>query len=128
MTKTNAMRILDKNKIKYIEREYETNGSLSARDVAKYFDQEAARIFKTLVTTDGKNGYYVFCVPSDKELDLKRAASVSGVKKIEMLKQKDLFKLTGYVHGGCSPIGMKKLFSTFVDSSCMDFNYWWSIY
>lgn len=119
--KTNAMRILDKNKIDYIVREYETDGSLAARDVAKYFNQPANRLFKTLVTTDNNKNYFVFCLPSDSELDLKMGAKVAGVKKIEMLKQKDLFPLTGYVHGGCSPVGMKKLFPTFIDSSCLNF-------
>lgn len=124
-SKTNAMRILDKEKITYTVREYPENGPISAVDVATYFQQPKDRLFKTLVTTDHHQGYYVFCIPGDQELDLKKAASITGVKKIEMLKQKELQKLTGYIHGGCSPIGMKKLFPTVVDSSALD---WDTIY
>ena len=120
MSKTNAMRILDGAKISYVVREYPTDGSLAARDVAKYFQQPADRLFKTLVTTDNNHGYFVFCVPSSQELDLKKAARIAGVKKIEMLKQKDLLPLTGYVHGGCSPVGMKKVFPTVMDPSAMN--------
>lgn len=123
-TKTNAMRLLDRDKIKYTVREY-PEGPVAAVDVAKYFGQPADRLFKTLVTTDNNHGYYVFCLPGDHELDLKKAASIVGAKKIEMLKQKDLLKLTGYIHGGCSPIGMKKLFPTVVDVSALD---WETIY
>lgn len=125
VSKTNAMRLLDKEKISYEIREYETNGSLAARDVAKYFGQPEERLFKTLVTTDNNHGYFVFCIPSANELNLKEAARIAGVKKIEMLKQKDLLGLTGYVHGGCSPIGMKKVFPTYIDKSALD---WETIY
>lgn len=124
-SKTNAMRILDKANVEYTVREYPQNGPIAAVDVAAYFEQPADRLFKTLVTTDHNHGYYVFCLPGDHELDLKKAAAIVGVKKIEMLKQKDLQKLTGYIHGGCSPIGMKKLFPTVVDSSALD---WETIY
>lgn len=120
--KTNAMRILDREKFEYQVREYPLNGPVAAVDVAEYFGQPANRLFKTLVTTDNNNGYYVFCLPGDHELDLKKAAAVAGAKKIEMLKQKDLQKLTGYVHGGCSPIGMKKLFPTVVDTSALNWD------
>lgn len=123
--KTNAMRLLDKAKITYNVREYPQDGPIAAVDVAAYLGQPADRLFKTLVTTDLSGGYYVFCLPGDHELDLKKAAAVAGVKKIEMLKQKDLLKLTGYIHGGCSPIGMKKLFPTAVDKSALD---WETIY
>ena len=123
--KTNAMRMLDKSKIDYIVREYPTNGQLTSVDVANIFGQPAERLFKTLVTTDNKGGYYVFCIPSNAELDLKKGAVVSGAKKIEMLKQKDLFGLTGYVHGGCSPVGMKKAFPTYMHVSGQD---WDTIY
>lgn len=123
-SKTNAMRLLDKEKIDYTVREY-PEGPIAAVEVAEYFNQPADRIFKTLVTTDGNHGYYVFCLPGDHELDLKKAASIMGVKKIEMLKQKDLQKLTGYIHGGCSPIGMKKLFPTVIDKSALD---WETVY
>ena len=120
-SKTNAMRMLDKAKLEYIIREY-PEGPIAAVDVANYFGQPADRLFKTLVTTDGNHGYYVFCLPGDHELDLKKAATIVGVKKIEMLKQKDLLKLTGYIHGGCSPIGMKKLFPTVVDTSALNWD------
>ncbi len=124
-SKTNAMRLLDQSKIEYTVREYPENGPVAAVDVASYFGQPADRLFKTLVTTDNNYGYYVFCLPGDHELDLKKAASIVGAKKIEMLKQKDLQKLTGYIHGGCSPIGMKKVFPTVVDISALD---WETIY
>lgn len=124
-SKTNAMRMLDKEKIQYTVREYPQDGPVSAVDVAAYLQQPTDRLFKTLVTTDNNHGYYVFCLPGDHELDLKKGAAVVGAKKIEMLKQKDLQKLTGYIHGGCSPIGMKKLFPTVVDSSALD---WDTIY
>ena len=124
-SKTNAMRLLDKAKVKYEVREYPQDGPVAAVDVAAYLGQPADRLFKTLVTTDNDHGYYVFCLPGDHELDLKKAAVLAGVKKIEMLKQKDLLKLTGYIHGGCSPIGMKKVFPTFVDTSALD---WDTIY
>ena len=124
-SKTNAMRILDREKVAYTIREYPQNGPVAAVDVAAYFGQPANRLFKTLVTTDNNHGYYVFCLPGDHELDLKKAAATVGVKKIEMLKQKDLLGLTGYVHGGCSPVGMKKVFPTVVDASALD---WETIY
>ena len=118
--KTNAMRILDKAKISYVLKEYPLNGLEPAVDVTEYLGITRDDLFKTLVTTDLHGGYYVFCIQSSRELDLKKAASTVGVKKIEMLKQKDLLKLTGYIHGGCSPIGMKKLFPTVVDSRALD--------
>ena len=125
ISKTNAMRILDSEKITYNIREYPENGPIAAVDVARYLEQPADRLFKTLVTTDNNHGYYVFCLPGDEELDLKKAARVAGVKKIEMLKQKDLLPLTGYIHGGCSPVGMKKVFPTYMDASAQN---WDSIY
>ncbi len=124
-SKTNAMRMLDKAKIEYTIREYPQDGPVAAVDVANYLGQPTDRLFKTLVTTDNNHGYYVFCLPGDHELDLKKGAVIVGAKKIEMLKQKDLQKLTGYIHGGCSPIGMKKLFPTVIDSSALD---WETIY
>ena len=125
ISKTNAMRMLDKSKIEYTIREYPPDGPVAAVDVAAYFGQPADRLFKTLVTTDNNHGYYVFCLPGDHELDLKKAASIAGVKKLEMLKQKDLLPLTGYIHGGCSPVGMKKLFPTVIDTTALD---WDTIY
>lgn len=125
LAKTNAMRILDTEKIPYEVRSYPENGPVAAVDVAEYLGQPAGRLFKTLVTTDNNHGYYVFCLPGNEELDLKKAARAAGVKKIEMLKQKDLLPLTGYVHGGCSPVGMKKVFPTVIHTSALE---WESIY
>ena len=121
LQKTNAMRLLEQAKIPYTVREYPKDGPISAVDVAAYLGQPTGRVFKTLVTTDHANGYYVFCLPGDKELDLKKGARLVGAKKIEMLKQKDLLGLTGYIHGGCSPVGMKKVFPTVVDESAKSF-------
>lgn len=109
--KTNAMRILDAGKIAYTIREYDeeiTDGEL----VAKAVGTDPEQTFKTLVTQGNDLEYYVFVVPVETKLDLKKAAVAAGVKRVEMIKQKDLFPLTGYVHGGCSPIGMKKKFAT----------------
>ena len=125
IAKTNAMRILDQKKIPYEVRTYPEDGPIAAVDVAAYLGQPTGRLFKTLVTTDLDGGYYVFCLPGDGELDLKKAARAAGVKKIEMLKQKDLLPLTGYIHGGCSPVGMKKVFPTFLHESALD---WETIY
>ncbi len=111
--KTNAMRMLDRQNIHYEVREFPLDGHKAADHLGLPPDM----IFKTLVTTDLAGGYFVFCVPTSEELDLKKAAKAAGVKRIEMLKQKDLLTLTGYVHGGCSPVGMKKLFPTVVDCS-----------
>ncbi len=123
--KTNAMRMLDRAKVAYKSHEYPTNGSISAINVAELLNEPLNRVFKTLVTTVNDKIHFVFCLPSEDELDLKVAAQIAGVKKIEMLKQKALFPLTGYVHGGCSPIGMKKQFTTFIHESAKN---WESIY
>ena len=109
-----VMKILEQKKIKYNAYFYEPL-QLDAVYVADVLNQEYLRVFKTLVTVGSK--YYVFMIPSNKELDLKKAASFLGEKKIEMIKQKDLEPLTGYIHGGCSPIGMKKSFPTFIDKA-----------
>ena len=111
-TKTTAMRMLDKEKIAYELRPFPLDGQKAAVHLGIPEDQ----LFKTLVTTDTMGGYFVFCIPTTQELDLKKAARAAGVKRIEMLKQKDLLPLTGYVHGGCSPVGMKKLFPTVLDA------------
>ena len=121
--KTNAMRILDKAKVTYVLHEYPLNGLEAAVDVPTHLGITRDQLFKTLVTTDTKGGYFVFCIPSSEELDLKKAAVAAGTKRIEMLKQKDLQKLTGYIHGGCSPIGMKKLFPTVVDQKALDWDH-----
>lgn len=118
MDKTMVMKILDQKKIKYNSYFYDAI-HLDAIYVANTLNQNPERVFKTLVTVGSK--YYVFMVPSNKELDLKKVASLLGEKKIELIKQKDLEPLTGYIHGGCSPIGMKKLFPTFIDISAEGF-------
>lgn len=121
--KTNAMRILDKANVTYVLHEYPLNGLEAAEDVPTHLGITRNQLFKTLVTTDTKGGYFVFCIPSSEELDLKKAAVAAGTKRIEMLKQKDLQKLTGYIHGGCSPIGMKKLFPTVIDQKALDWDH-----
>ena len=122
MTKTNAMRMLDKAKIKYEPLEYEVDeNDLSGVSIAKKVGLDCKMVFKTLVAKGDKTGPVVMCIPVDKEIDLKKAASVTKNKKIEMIHVKDLLGLTGYIRGGCSPIGMKKKFPTFIDESCLDF-------
>lgn len=122
LTKTNAMRMLDKAKIKYEPIEYEVDeNDLSGVSIAKKVGLECDMVFKTLVAKGDKTGPIVMCIPVDKEIDLKKAASVTKNKKIEMVHVKDLLGLTGYVRGGCSPIGMKKKFPTFIDESCQKF-------
>ena len=107
--KTNVMRLLDQAGIAYTSHNYESTGAISGVEVAAALGQDPAKTFKTLVT-HGRQEYYVFIVPVAAELDLKKAAAAVGEKSIEMIKQKELLPLTGYVHGGCSPIGMKKPF------------------
>lgn len=120
MIKTNAMRILDKNNIEYKTYEYDCTEAISGTEVAKQLNQDPVCVFKTLVTVSKSKNHYVFLVPVAEELDLKKAASSVDEKSVEMLKQKDLFPLTGYVHGGCSPLGMKKQFDTVIDISAQD--------
>lgn len=122
MKKTNAMRILDSSKLEYEIKEYSEKDGISGLEVANNLNEDPNTVFKTLVTY-GKDENYVFAVPVVSELDLKKAALSSKEKKIEMLPQKELFKKTGYVHGGCSPIGMKKQFQTFIDKSALDREY-----
>lgn len=118
MSKTNAIRILEAHKIKHETFSYEVNeDELDAVTVADKIGAEHESVFKTLVTTGDKSGITVFCIPGNLELDLKKAAQVSGNKKIEMIKAKELLPLTGYIRGGCSPIGMKKLFPTYIDET-----------
>lgn len=116
MHKTNALRILDSKNIQYDVREYDaavTDGC----SVAQMLNQPVNLVFKTLVTQADTLEYLVFMVPVDKNLNLKKAAKESGVKSVAMIKQKQLLPLTGYIHGGCCPVGMKKLFRTFIDIS-----------
>ena len=123
MKKTNAMRILDSKKIEYSEIEYDASSGISALDVAKSTGEDPSTIYKTLVTVSREKEHFVFVVPAEKELDLKKAATAAGTKNIEMIPQKELLPLTGYLHGGCSPVGMKKEFETFLDSSAKDKEY-----
>lgn len=116
--KTNAVRLLDRQKIPYILAEYEVEeGKIDGVSVATKINQPVEKVFKTLVATAGKGNLYVFVIPVAEELNLKKAAKVVGEKKIEMLHVKDLLPNTGYIRGGCSPIGMKKLYPTFIDIS-----------
>ncbi|ASW42729.1 Cys-tRNA(Pro) deacylase [Clostridium isatidis] len=120
--KTNVMRILDQKKIKYNSYSYVDTDAISGLDVAKALNQDPRRVFKTLVTVGKSKKNYVFVIPVEKELDLKKAAKSVGEKSIEMIKAKELLPLTGYIHGGCSPIGMKKFFTTIIDISAQDFD------
>ncbi len=123
MVKTNAMRLLDKAKISYEAIEYEVDeNDLSGVTIAKKAHLDDKTVFKTLVAKGDKTGYLVFCIPVAKEVDLKKAAKISGNKKIEMVHVKDLLSLTGYIRGGCSPVGMKKKFDTYFDISCKNFD------
>lgn len=120
--KTNVMRILDQKKIPYGTYCYLDSGVISGIDVATVLGQDPHRVFKTLVTIGNSGGHYVFLLPVHRELDLKKAAKAVGEKNIAMIKSKDLLPLTGYIHGGCSPIGMKKQFPTVIDISAADFD------
>ena len=123
MSKTNAIRILESHKIKFETISYEVDETdLSGETVALKVGVNPETVFKTLVCIGDKNGYAVFCIPVTQELNLKKAAKVSGNKKIEMIKLKDLFPLTGYIRGGCSPIGMKKLYPTYIDETAQLFD------
>lgn len=116
------MRLLDGKKISYTAHTYEQDPTKTGEEIAALLGEDADQVFKTLVT-QGKSGqYYVFVIPVKEELDLKKAAKASGEKAISMIKQKDLLPLTGYVHGGCSPIGMKKQFPTFLHETAILFD------
>lgn len=119
--KTDVMRILDSKKIKYNNYSYVNTDAINGVDVAAAIGADVNQVFKTLVTVGKTSNHYVFVVPVQKELDLKKAAKAVNEKSIEMLKQKDLLPLTGYIHGGCSPIGMKKFFKTTIDDSAKQF-------
>ncbi len=118
--KTNVMRILDSKKIEYKSHSYEPDATMSGEEIASILGEDASGVFKTLVTQGKSGAYYVFVIPVARELSLKKAAKASGEKSITMIKQKDLLPLTGYVHGGCSPVGMKKQFTTFIDESARE--------
>ena len=120
--KTNVMRILEQKKIKHETHSYVGTGAVSGTEVATVLGQDPNRVFKTLVTVGQSKNNYVFVIPVEKELNLKKAAKIVGEKSIDMLKSKDLLPLTGYIHGGCSPIGMKKFFKTVIDISAEEYN------
>ena len=121
MEKTNVMRTLDRLKIQYTPYTYADTEAISGVEVAAVLNQDPAQVFKTLVTVASSGVHYVFMVPVAEELDLKKAAKAVGEKKIEMIKSKELLPLTGYIHGGCSPIGMKKPFKTVIHKTAGDF-------
>ena len=121
--KTNAVRLLEASNIRHSVLTYDVDeNDLSGITVANKIGVEPERVFKTLVTRGEKTGINVFCIPVTTELNLKKAASVCGDKKIEMIKEKELLPLTGYIKGGCSPIGMKKQYRTFIDETAQLFD------
>ena len=123
MTKTNAMRLLEQHKIAYETAEYEYDeNNLSGVHAAECIGLPAEQVFKTLVARGDKTGILVFCIPVNAELDLKKAAAISGNKKVEMTHVKELLALTGYIRGGCSPIGMKKKYPTYIDETAILFD------
>jgi len=120
MNKTNAMRILDKEKIQYVPYEYPVDeNDLTGTHIADRIGLDRDIVFKTITARGDKNGIIVFCIPCAMELDLKKCARVTGDKRIELLPVKELLPNTGYIRGGCSPIGMKKLYPTFIDETCL---------
>lgn len=119
--KTNALRMLDKIKAEYKCYHYTPDSALTGAQIAAILEQNPKQVFKTLVTIGKSRRYYVFMLPVERELDLKKAAAAVGEKALEMVKQKELLPLTGYVHGGCSPIGMKKVFPLIVHNSAAEF-------
>lgn len=118
--KTNVMRLLEQKGIPYTPHDYRASGAVGGTEVAAALGEDPARVFKTLVTVGASGGYYVFVIPVAEELDLKKAAKAVGEKSIAMLPQKELLPLTGYIHGGCSPIGMKKPFPTVLHQSAAE--------
>lgn len=123
MVKTNAMRLLQTAKIPFRMMEYEVDeNDLSGVHVATQLGQPVEQVFKTLVLKGEKTGYLVCCIPVAEELDLKKVAKAAGDKKVEMIAMKELLPVTGYIRGGCSPIGMKKQFPTFIDETAMLFD------
>ena len=120
--KTNVMRILNGKKIAYESHSYEPDPTLTGEEIAGILGEDAEKVFKTLVTCGKSGAYYVFVVPVKEELDLKKAAKAAGEKAVSMIKQKELLPLTGYVHGGCSPIGMKKQFKTFIHETSVHYD------
>ncbi len=122
INKTNAARLLDKAKISYELIPYEVDeNNLAATHVAEQLGEDIQCVFKTLVLEGDKTGYFVCIIPGDREVDLKRTAKASANKKADLIPMKELLSVTGYIRGGCSPIGMKKNFPTFIHSSCLEF-------
>ncbi|MBQ9690889.1 MAG: Cys-tRNA(Pro) deacylase [Eggerthellaceae bacterium] len=121
LQKTNAMRILDQAHIPYEVIEIDASQALSGKEAAHLLHASEDEVFKTLVTRGKSGQYYVFMVPVSSTLSVKKAAKVCGEKSIEMIAQKELFPLTGYIHGGCSPLGMKKQFLTYIDETAQLF-------
>ena len=119
--KTNVMRLLDQAKIPYRHYSYAHTDAISGMEAAAAMGQNPDRVFKTLVTVGKSGGHYVFVIPVNRELNLKKAAAAVSEKAVEMLKAKELLPLTGYIHGGCSPIGMKKPFPTVLHESALQF-------
>ena len=115
--KTNCMRVLDSKKIAYTPHLYEADPTLTGEQIAAILNEAPDQVFKTLVTVGKPQKYYVFVIPVNMELNLKKAAAAAGEKSVSMIPQRDLLPLTGYVHGGCSPIGMKKRFPSFIHGS-----------
>ena len=120
--KTNVMRILEQNKLNYKSHSYADTEAISGVEVAEVLGESPEQVFKTLVTVGSSKNYFVFMIPVHKELDLKKAAKAVGEKSISMIKAKELLPLTGYIHGGCSPIGMKKQFRTVIHKTAGDFD------
>lgn len=119
--KTNVMRILDAQKIPYMSHAYQPDATMSGAEIAALLNEDAEKVFKTLVTQGKSSQYYVFVIPVKEELDLKKAAKAAKEKAVGMIKQKDLLPLTGYIHGGCSPIGMKKQFPAFLHETAVQY-------
>ena len=120
--KTNVMRLLEQKKLPYTPHDYLATGAVSGVEVAAALGEPPERVFKTLVTTGASGGHFVFVIPVAEDLDLKKAAKAVGEKSIAMLPQKELLPLTGYIHGGCSPIGMKKTFPTVLHQSAAEYD------
>ncbi len=119
--KTNVMRLLEQKKIPYKTYSYADTDAISGVEVATVLNEDPNQVFKTLVTVGNSKNYFVFMIPVHKELDLKKAAKAVGEKSISMIKSKELLPLTGYIHGGCSPIGMKKAFKTVINETAANF-------
>lgn len=120
--KTNVMRLLEQAHVDYVSHSYVGTDAVSGMEVVGVLNENPSQVFKTLVTIGNSKEHFVFLVPVNKELNLKKAASAVKEKSVEMVKSKDLLGLTGYIHGGCSPIGMKKQFKTVIDKSAENFD------